>query len=391
MLRNSASLEIGFWCNFNGIRYQLIGGSLWRMDYLEYETEEGKSSYQKSYWSYTEWILREPITNQMAYLLEDQEGFSLSLPIEATNRVIPTETQGEFVDFFTKNRTYRVIEYGTSTLDEFQGENGFDEPEPQRKKFWLYEDELKHKYSVEVPLNESGSMLHEDREYYKAVPLKYSEVLEAFDENPSIKQRKEAQGVYGFALGLSRLTAWVLFVLFCYSFFSYTEVFKHSINLESGVRLDSLNMLTQADTLVEFFSPEWEIKDANAIYLIETEAFFGAMVPGKNPCDMFVQTAIIDSEAGVVNQMAGEFWEEYGRDSDGAWRETNRYTSMYVRAEKKGKYSAWVSVERMPDMLAWTAKIEVRVYKYMFLWWYMMLCWLFALMVRFIIGSYVKS
>lgn len=390
MLRNSASLEIGFWCNFDGTHYQVIGGGLWRMEYLEYVTEEGKSGYQKSYWSYTEWILQDAVNNKMAYLLEDQEGFSLSLPIDVTNRIIPQEAEDQFIDFFSRNSSYRIIEYGISSLDEFQGENGFPEPEPQHKKFWLYKGDLEYKYSVEVPLSENGNMITEDREYYMAVPLKYSEVLTAFEENPAIKKRKEGQGNYRFALGLSRLTAWVLFVLFCYSFFSYSEVSKHSFELKNGLVNDSTNAPAM-DTLVEFFSPEWEIKDANAMYLIETEAFFGAMVAGKNPCDMFVQTAIIDSEAGVVNQMAGEFWEEFGRDSDGPWRETNRYTSMYVRAEKKGKYSAWVSVERMPDMLEWTAKIEVRVYKYMFLWWYMMLYWLLALMVRAIIGSYVKS
>lgn len=388
MISSQASLQIGFWGNFYENRYQIIGVGVWNMDYREYYSSEGKTGYENSSWRYVEWVLFDPINNRVAYLIEDKEGFSFSEAYEPVKKIVPEFADNQFVDFMG-NSSFRVIEYGTAYLQDFEGDNGFAEyPEPQAKHFFVYENG-KTKYSIEYPLSENGNPMLNQRDYYKANKISFSHVLEAFKENPAIKNKKESQSTLRFATTLARLTAWAFFVLFCYSFFSYSLVFKHTFDIKNG-KIDSLGAPTM-DTLTEFFSPTWEIKKANEVYLIETDARLAPMLIGRNPCDMYVQTAIIDEEAGVVNQMAGEFWAETGSDSDGYWSESERNKSIYVRSEKPGKFSAWLSVERMPDMLEWTAQIDINVYKYQFLWWYMLIYWLLALGVRVILGSMVKA
>jgi hypothetical protein len=384
MITSRASLEIGFWGNFHGTRYEIIGVANWYMHYQEFWTSSEGKGYSQSSWIYLEWILRDTEGN-IIYLLEDKEGFSFSTAISPRYKVVPKGVEYEYTDFNSSNANFQIIEFGTAELQDFVGENGYPEnPEPQIKQFFLYKDGSK-KYTVEYPII-NGRNAIDEREYYVAEPISFAEVLRAFEENPKIKQAKEKQFNLKFATTLARLTAWIFFVLFCYSFFSYKEVFTHRFELKNGLA-DSTGAPAM-DTLVEFFSPTFEIKDDNAIYLLETQARFGTAP--ANPSDMFVQTAFIEEETGVVNQMMGDYWTEYGRDSDGPWSESDRYSSMYVRAEKKGKYSVWLTVERTLNMLTWTASIDVKVYKYQFLWWYMMIYWLLALLLRAILGSYVK-
>ncbi len=386
MISSQASLQVGIFGTFQDVRYQIIGAGAWNMDYLEYYSGEDGSGYAQAYWNYIEWILFDVANNRVAYLIEDREGFTFSTAYEPVKKIIPKFQKDQFVDFAGK-KEFRIIEYGTAYLQEFQGENGYPEfPEPQSKHFYLYQNSG-IKYSVEVPLNAHGEELPQECDYYKAQKIGLGKVLEAFKDNPHIQKKQMLHSNLQFATLAARLTAWVLFFLFCYSFFAYSLVFKHTFNITNGT-LDSLGMPTRMDTLVEFFSPTWDIKQGNEVYLIETQATLAPMLIGKNPCTMYVQTAIIAEDAGVVNQMAEEFWAETGYDSDGAWSERQTTNSMHVRAEKAGKFSAWLNVERTPDMLEWTATVEIGVHKCHFLWWYVMTYWLIALAIRGVLGVF---
>jgi|GEM_PF-3493617 len=379
MIYSRASLEIGFPGNLNGSRYQIIGGGVWTMDYQEYDSEDKR--YKASYWRYTEWVLRDE-AGKIAYLIEDNEGFAYSQLFDAPYKIIPDISQSQSTDFRNQGNNCHIIEYGTSKLLEFEGQNGYEEPEPAEKYFFLYKDKGKA-YSVEMPYK-NGNMMLKEREYYEESPLSYSEILTAFKDNPKIKNQRAYISNLKFAHGLSSIVCWIFFIAFIYAFFPEKKIFSHTFELTNGLGVDSTGA-PKLDTLVEFYTPLWETKKANEIYLIELAAVFGNMPAGKNPAEMYAQVAIIEENAGVVNQLTGEFWEEFGFDYDGSWREKNNCSSLYLRTEKAGKYSAWLNIERAVPMLEWTAKIDIRVYKYTFLWWYMLIYWLLAITLNVIL------
>ncbi len=389
MIYSRASLEIGFWGNFKSSRYQIIGAGKYVMKYREYYKSEDSSGYSPEYWEFTEWILREEITQTIVYLTEDKEGFAFNTTFEPKFNTIPKDQDNEYANFTSDTASHRIIEYGAITLQEFEGESGYQELETKVKKFFLYQVK-KEKYSVEIPTNENGNLMPKEREYYYGVPLLFSEVSKAFEENPKIKAQKKRIDALKFATKLSSLCCWIFLLAFIYAFFPEKKIFTHQIELKNTtLETDSAGKL-KLDTLLEFYTPEWNI-GANEVYLIELQAQLGSMPTGKNPAEMFVQAAVIDSELGVVNQILGEFWEEYGRDSDGAWREKNNESSIYIRTERAGKFSAWVSVERTVPMLEWTANIQISVYKYRLLWWYMLTYYLIAVTINIILMSYSRK
>ena len=380
MIHSEAALALGMWATFDSVRYQIIGGAVWRMVYQEYYKEGGEEGYEQSYWHYTEWTMRDT-NGKILYLTEDAEGFALSRAYKPPYQALPKEGD-VFTNFERKSADYRIIEYGTATLQNFEGETGFDEAEKAEKYFFKYKKDG-NTFSVEIPIDKDGKKDTEAREYYKDLPLSFDEVATAFAGNPNIQKLQNKSGNIKFAASASWLLTWFLLACLVYAFFPQKKIFSHKFELTAAQ--------DRADSVVVFSTPSWEIAKADEMYLIEIDAKLGTMPTGVNPADMFVQVDVIDEELGIVNQVLGDFWEEYGRDSDGAWRESNRNSSAYLRSEKKGKYSANITVERTPLMLNWTAQMELNVYKYNMLWWHILIYFILSLTLALILSSYASK
>ncbi len=86
------------------------------------------------------------------------------------------------------------------------------------------------------------------------------------------------------------------------------------------------------------------VEESNAVYLITVQQNVQSMAWS------FVNGDVLDENKNYLFGFGGEFWEEQGRDSDGAWREAKENFDLKVTFPKPGKfYLKFESEMKTPD------------------------------------------
>jgi hypothetical protein len=330
-------VKIGMYGKFQGLNYRVIGRTRWQMDYQEWDAEG--STFEHSTWEYDDWLLISELGTYF-YLVEDQEGFARSNTFWPKNPNLP---EGERLDDFSTGTRLRAKEYGTATVEFFEGESTYQVKPGDQISFANY-DSGNDTYVVEYRTFEGSRELQEVK-FWRDIKLPHAQVVSAFAaQNPevaAIKNRAQVQ---------QQKTAWatrlwtaftVACFIMCFVSCSNTEIFNQSFPVDMAA-LQNQSAAVSADA-----SPSDAVEEANVRFIGQTAPFdlakanemvsFVVEYNVAGSFDAWAGAEIVDQAGDVVNAFEGDLY----RDDESS-------TSTYVtyKIDKPGKYTMKLYTEK---------------------------------------------
>src|SRR3989339_95747 len=177
-------LRIGMIGNFFGKHYMIIGRTRWQSNYMEYWAEDGETGWDAETWEYDEWVLISE-DSQYFYVIEDASGYAIS---RSYTPKFPNINQGSNIKDFDIGKNRQLLEYGGSNVLFFEGESTYQIKPGDAVHFGMYE-KSKKAYVVESRLNTEGKI--KEIEFFSETPVIYADMLKAFEDDDTVKSRKE--------------------------------------------------------------------------------------------------------------------------------------------------------------------------------------------------------
>lgn len=300
----------------NGIDYQVLARTRWRMRYKEYYSEEGDTGYSDEVWVFDEWLLIAP-DRTYTYLVEDREGYWMSEEIiPETPSLMPQNLR---MSFYKKQSKQIVREYGDAEVVFFEGESNYRIKKGDKTRFATFK-ERGISYSVEWRMAENQRSIKEV-EFFKETPITRRKVIEAFANNEEIAALKQKEGNWRYVFRIAAATALFLLLGLMYSAVSDgTEVYSKSF--------DPAQVSDQTPELVGPIQ-----LDGQALYNFQMKA----SRIGTNS-EMYLFAYLLDGDKQVINTLDSEFYYYTGSDDEGTWTEASNESSQIFRLEESGTY-----------------------------------------------------
>lgn len=260
----------------NGTTWQVIGCQSYAGIVEEWDKED--NAWEHTQWTYhTWWVINE--ARELAWIVQDKTGYSWSRKVNIT-RGIP---EGDI--------TYEV---GRWSLLSAVGE--FSYRPAENEQVLTYE---KDKLSLEILLDENGN--NQEIEAFSAIDIEPMDLLVAFDKTDVMKslQRISLGVKTAFAAIICLVVGFFVMQMFEKTLMTVPATQITTQSLKKPINLGALTMDSQG--LIEFsFSGSIEGRDGS----------FDAEI------------IVTDSDKTTVAEVPVSLWRESGRDSDGAWTES---------------------------------------------------------------------
>ena len=306
-------IKMGQKATFQGVEYQVIARTRWRMDYMEYWSDEDGSGYSKEIWVYDEWLLLSEYFTYF-YLVEDRQGFSVVEEIiPETPMLRPKDKR---IKFFKKQSKHRIQEYGKANVIFFEGESNYQITKGDEIQFSMFKSRG-IEYLSEWRL-EKNSKQPKEIEFFKETPISKARLLEAFAANPTVLDVKNRFEHWGFVKKLGIWAAIFMGALLLYAGISGAEIFQQSIPV--------------SQTLDKEVSIPVEVPTAG-LYRLKLGAS-GL----SNEQEVYVFAYILDKDKAAINTFDTDFYYYTGVDDEGRWTEKDVSSSEVFRIEKPGTY-----------------------------------------------------
>lgn len=331
-------IKLGMEAVFNGVKHKVIGRTRWRTSYKEWDSES--QQYENSTWQFDEWLLLSEHYS-FAYLVEDKEGFSLSYPYVPRYPNLPT-SEGWVKEYNSGDRK-RVTEFGTGKIVHFEGESTYQIEVDKEINFAEYKTG-NTVYVVESHFYKGTKELQEI-EFWREPSVSYAQVLEAFSQNPEVKQKKEQyvtrRKTYRFFVVSFFLLAAVCFAAFFLSL-SAKKVVDVTYNIPytiSNSSSDSMQLIATTDRFV------LEQQDEMIEFILS--------VSSNGFRDGWAGMEICNAQDEVINTMEGDFYDEGD--------ESTTMTSQVYKVDKTGEYYIKLYVEPKTWISSYESGLRIEV------------------------------
>ncbi|MEM9722521.1 MAG: hypothetical protein AAGA10_24850 [Bacteroidota bacterium] len=356
-------IKLGQKASFQGIDYQVIARTRWRMDYMEYWSDEDGSGYSKEIWVYDEWLLLSEYYTYF-YLVEDRSGFSVVEEIVPETPML--RPKDKRMKFYKGQNKHRIQEYGKANVIFFEGESNYQINKGDEIQFSMYKSRG-IEYLAEWRLDPTKKYTKEI-EFFKETPISKARLLEAFAANPSVLDVKKRFEHWGFVKKLGIWATALMGVLLLYATISGAEIFQQSIPIAQTLDREVLSLPV-------------EVPDAG-LYRLKLGAS-GL----SNEQEVYVFAYILDKDSTAINVVDTDFYYYTGVDDEGRWTEKDVGSSEVFRIENPGTY--YIQLYTNQDRISQQGTITVSLLKGIWLKRY----FIFGL-IAFIciaIGAYVKQ
>lgn len=348
-------IRMGMTAVFNGKNHQVLGRTRWLSDYKEYWSEEGETGYSDEKWEYDEWVLMSEEYTYF-YLIEDKEGFTLSKSFLPQHPNLP---KGTSIQNFTSAKQERVLEYGDSVVEYFEGESTYQIKAGDRVKFAEYKSG-RQSHIVEWRLADNRKDIKEI-EFFQEELISYQDVVTAFENNESVKQVKNVVAQRNKSKRFWRVSFWLtalaFLVLLIISGKHGNEIFSATYPVppkNSPADDDDPQLLASTQPI--------PLQKKNRIYELE----LSANIPDNS--DLWTGVEILNEQGKVINTLEGDFyrasgdeaWQEDGESGIEHWEETETSRVATYRLDEPGTYSARVfaSPTSTPN-----AKVQLKLFE----------------------------
>ncbi|MEL6591941.1 MAG: hypothetical protein AAFQ87_04375 [Bacteroidota bacterium] len=309
-------IKLGQVGTLEGIDYQVLARTRWRMRYKEYYSEEGETGYSDEVWVFDEWLLISA-DRTYAYLVEDREGYWISEEIIPETPTLLTKNRR--MSFYKKQSNQIVREYGQAEVIYFEGESNYRIKKGDKVNFAMFK-ERGISYSAEWRMVGNTKEIKEI-EFFKETPLSRRKVLEAFADNEAVAQLKQSEGNWRYILRVIGATMLFLLLGLGYSFVSNgSEVYSNTFD---PAQVSDQQPLTAGPIVL----------DEGALYNFQMKA----RKIGTNS-EMYLFAYLLDADKQVINTLESEFFYYTGRDDEGTWVESSDESSQIFRMEQGGTY-----------------------------------------------------
>ncbi len=177
-------LTLGMIAQFDGKHHMIIGRTRWQSNYQEYYAEDGETGYENETWEYDEWVMISEDA-QYFYLIEDEDGYAIS---RSYIPKFPNMQNGNNIKNFDTNAKEYLQEYGTSSVQYFEGESTYQIKPGDTVQFAMYERKNKP-YICESRLNSDGIV--KEIEFFQENSISYAQTVRAFADDDTVKSRQE--------------------------------------------------------------------------------------------------------------------------------------------------------------------------------------------------------
>ena len=324
--RATSVLKVGNTFKLKELVYYIIGRTDCYDSFREYYSSEGDTGYSAESWRANVWHL-ESLEGDYIYLVEDNEGYIIGTPLK--KNADQYSLNGCFYDNSVieyANRKYQVTEYGTSRVMFFEGEA--DDPNLKGTET----------HFASFKMNENSALVIEEgldwTEVYLEKKVSEEEFKLAVADNDDIshklKREKEHKN-FGCLL--------ILGCIFMFGFLMFSLFWSGDIHKEFVLDLAQVKI----DDEDGWLSPAIPITDIDKAYEITFDGQFASSIANDG---YFAVVEILDKDKNTINGFQADFWVESGRDSDGAWRESNPSVVNDFLFEEKGDYYVRIFLER---------------------------------------------
>ncbi len=370
--KSRSFLKLGMVGIFDDKQYRVVGRVVYKSDYKEWDSEDKRYCPRK--WKFDEWILT---TSSGEYLIiaEDKEGFSVSEEFTPEVKVIPKKRDSN-INFQKGIFSKRILEKGTDHVIYVEGDFS-DKPQMgEISNFAMYK---KNGTEYSVEWSEGANEVVKKSNFYKDDCISKIDLLKKFQGYGHIEEEIKRLEVGMKKIKEYKFEILVLFIvifslLITPLFFNGERVFLQSypvskINNEEGVVTDSFVM-----------------DDVGEVYEIELSSSF------SDNSWLWVSAELLDENGDTINVMAGDFWRESGRDSDGEWHESFTNTSIYFKLKNKGEYSFRIFYEAENKGVLQNSMINVKVEEgvvlYRYFMWLVLVCVVLIFVLFYKINSF---
>ncbi len=357
-------IKLGLIGTFNGKKYQVIGRICFNSRLREWDPED--SAYYNEVWKFDQWILVGE-NKEYLYLCEDIEGYSLAEAFTPTNPGMPKEGDTH-LNLDTDHKPQRILEFAKSKIMHFEGEftwvpkiDDITESAEYRLGFTTYSVEWRKK---------EGSDQIEEVEFYKSTPIERLDVARAFNLTEIVDEELRAQAVEKQYRKWSAAffgAAAVCCVLFLYS---CTKSGKQIADL----RVDFSGIPEQG-----FTHKPIELTATGKVHLLKLTTAI------KDNSWAWGGVELLDKSQEVINAFEDDFWRESGRDSDGAWSESDLQQKSYFRLDTPGTYYPRFFVDKGTASTGW---LRLQIYEGVILSRYYLIAFLTTLGLGFSIRRF---
>lgn len=350
-------VKLGMIGVFEGVKYQVIGRTRFRMDYKEYWKDDSGSGYSNEVWYYDEWqLLGENFT--YFYLIEDKEGFKIS---KMFYPAYPNLPKGNHLRSFDKNSEKQINEYGSVKVIYFEGEATYEVKVGNQHDFALYKAGWgAQAYVVESRIGKGGET--KEISFYQENAFSPENCLNAFAEDTHLKQfyegferTKKSRRIF------RRSYAAICVIFFFMMFFSFAEddVFSKQVKLSEYKVTKQTDSLTDFQYVTDFF----ELKEVGKVYSLDVS------VTMPDNMDSYTEMEVIDSKGNVINELVGNFyrasgdeaWSEGGESGVEHWEENETNFNEVYQLDSAGKYQVKLNVQvskLYPDEISYSIRVS---------------------------------
>lgn len=311
--RPQSFIRIGQTAILDGIEYQVISRTRWRMTYHEYWSEEGESGYSNEVWIYDEWLLIDAARTYF-YLIEDKEGFWISEEIiPETPMLMPKNKR---MSFYKSQSDQIVREYGSAVVVHFEGESNYQIKKGDSINFAMY----KYRgidYSAEWRKGNKGKEIKEI-EFFKETPVSRRKLLEAFGDNEEIGKLRDKEAAWRFVYRVALMACLAMIGGIIYSLVNGGEpVFNQTI---------SLNQLSETKGTI---SEQINLPEKD-IYRLSLDVGFK-----YENSETYVFAYLMDGEANPLDNLGGYYYFWAGVEDGERWTESDMSSSKIFKADSQ--------------------------------------------------------
>ena len=350
-------IKLGMRAEFDGLSHQVIGRTRWHSEYQEYWADDEGSGYEAETWHYDEWLLMSQ-NRTYFYIVEDNEGYAIVHPFlpkfPSAPYLISTDSADEqggifssvskskqSVQNFNDKSSERVLEYGQSQVQYFEGESTYQISTDERVAFSMYR-QGDDDFVVEARLATDGS--YQEIEFFREEPIAKKWLMERFQNDPIVaaqlaegaiiqKNTRNWQAIFGL------FSTVFLFLLFT-TFSGGKRVFEQSFSVAAAKDTNK----TDIEPRLVGITPAFALEAGPVLLRIQ------ASLP--NGSDVWAGVEIARADGQVVNAIDGAFyyetgqedWVEGGESGTETWEESQTNREELYRVTEPGNYTARVFV-----------------------------------------------
>lgn len=335
-------IQLGQRAKLQGKEFEVIGFLRYSSQTREWDDEDNQ--YCTGSWNHDEWLLVGE-NKEYLFICEDDEGYSIDVEFTPKTPKIPSP-QDAMLSLTGVAPLHRIKEFSTSTLQHIQGEFTWIPPLNERVQAAEYQDGP-ITYSVEWRID-SDTNQPKEIEFFRSTKITKRDLSIALGRQDIAKeedQKRVAEKIFNRWSNAFLLVAFVLALVCMFSLFkSGKQIAAFS---KTFAEIDS-----EADDSGIIVGP-FSLTEVGKIHKLTLETKI------HDNSEAWGGVELLDDSHSAINLTEHDFWRESGRDSDGAWSESDTDHSMVFRLATPGLYFARLFAESNSNT---DGEITVRVF-----------------------------